>query len=187
MNRSLAYLGLVILCTLSFNTYADQFDVNISNDTVATQYLVDMGQGLFAGGTLLHQKDNGELASLDLIAQDDLRSGQYTFTAGVGGRLIGIFPKGPSNDGGVLALGGFVRYQVPQAKALSLKGEVYYGPSVTSMKKIDGVMIYNAGLDIEVIERAMLHVGYRKIHVKFDTGDTGDLDEGINLGIKLVF
>ncbi len=187
MIRILGFLSVGILSMASMLAHADTAEVNLSNDAVAAQYLIDLGQGLHGGLSALHEQDNGEMVSLDLIAQDDLRSGQHTFTAGVGGKLMGIFPKGDSNDGGSLALGGFVSYTIPQMRAVSLRGELYYGPSVTSTGEVDSVTIYIAGFDVEVIERAMLHAGYRKISVDFDNGAEGDLDEGFNVGVKLQF
>ena len=178
--------SLSIMLGFSTQANADLLDINISNDAVAAQYLVDMGQGFFAGGGLLHEEDTGEVVSLDFMAKDDLRSGEYLFTAGVGGRLLGIFTEAKGNDGGSLALGGFMSYKIPQVKALAVRGDLYYGPSVTSVDDIDGVLIYSLTAELEVIERAILHAGYRKIEVDFGAG-TGDMDEGMNVGFKLEF
>ena len=166
--------------------FADILDVNISNDAVAMQYLVDMGQGFFAGGSILHEEDAGQVASVDLMVRDDLRSGAHTFTAGLGGRFMGVFTEAKGNDGGALALGGFGKYTLPQMRAISLKGELFYGPSVTAVEDIEGIVTYTFGVEVELIERAWIHANYRKIRVDFP-GGKGDMDEGLNMGIKLEF
>lgn len=182
------FSAISIFCFLfsSLQAQADILDVNMSNDAVAVNYLVDMGQGFYAGGGGLYEEDVGSLASLDVMARDDLRSGEYAFTAGVGGKLLGIFPEGKGGDGGSLALGGFVNYTIPTIKALALHGEVFYGPSVTSVNEVEGIVWYVAGIELEVIERAHLHAGYRKIRAKYQ-GGSADLDEGLHVGVRLEF
>jgi len=149
--KHLSSVGMFCLFFASFQAHADILDVNISNDAVSANYLIDMGQGFYAGGGVLHEEDTGQVVSLDLMARDDLRSGEYTFTAGVGGKIMGVFTEGKGGDGGSLALGGFVNYTVPNLKALALHGELFYGPSVTSMNNIDGMVWYVAGIELEVI------------------------------------
>jgi hypothetical protein len=148
-------------------------------------YLVDMGQGLYGGAGFLHEEDKGEVIFLDLVAMDDLRSGDHAFTGGVGGKIIVLIPRGSRDEAGTLTLGGFVNYQIPTLRALSVQGELYYGPSVTS-NNVDGMGYYRAALELEVIERAKLHIGYRKIEAKYGNARF-DADEGINVGIKLEF
>jgi hypothetical protein len=186
MMKRFSATTLILMMGFSIQANADLLDLNISNDAVAGQYLVDMGQGFFAGGGVLHEEDAGQVVSLDFMVRDDLRSGEYLFTAGVGGRLLGIFTEQDGNDGGSLALGGFMAYKIPTMKALAIRGEVYYGPSVTSIDDIDGVIIYSLAAEIEVIERAILHAGYRKVEVDFGPV-SGDMDEGMNVGFKLEF
>ena len=177
---------LIFLSAISSQIQADLLNVNLSNDAVSANYLIDMGQGFFAGGSVLHEEDAGQVVSLDLLVKDDLRSGEHTFSAGVGGKIFGIFTEVSGNDGMSMALGGFVNYALPSVKAVSLQGELYYGPSVTSVEDVESVLYYLAGVEVEVIERAKLHAGYRKIRVKFP-GGRGNMDEGINVGIKLEF
>jgi hypothetical protein len=186
VKKHFAFLACVLLSGVSAKSHADLLDLNLSNDAVAAQYLIDMGQGFFAGGSALHEEDNGQVVSIDVLVRDDLRSGEHAFTAGVGGRLFGVIAEGDDNDGGSLALGGFVNYNLPNLRALAIRGEVFHGPSVTSMGEIDGITVYELGLDVEVIERAMLHAGYRKVRVDFGPA-SGDMDEGLNFGIKLEF
>lgn len=182
------FSAISVLCILfaSVQARADILGVDISNDAVAANYMLDMGQGFYAGGGIMHEEDTGEVVSLDLMAQDDLRSGEHTFTAGVGGKIFGVFTDGGGGDGGSLALGGFVNYTIPTLKALSAHGELFYGPSVTSVNEVDGIVWYVAGLQLEVIERARLFAGYRKIRAKYD-GGSADLDEGLNVGVRLEF
>lgn len=186
MKQISAGVVCAFLFSFSLQAKADLFDVNISNDAVAGQYLVDLGQGLFAGGSILHEEDAGQVASVDLMMRDDLRSGAHTFTAGVGGKIAMVMTEGKGNDGGSLALGGFVKYKLPQLSALAVRGEVFYGPSVTSNNDLESLLMYTAGLEVEVIERAILHVGYRKVRVDFG-GPKFDMDEGMYVGFKLEF
>jgi hypothetical protein len=178
--------SILCLFCVSFQAQADILDVNLSNDAVAINYLIDMGQGFYAGGGALHEEDSGQLLSLDLMVRDDLRSGEHAFTAGVGGKLFGVFTEGDGGDGGSLTLGGFANYTFPSLKALALHGEVFYGPSVTSTNDLEGLLWYIAGVELEVIERAMLHAGYRKVRAKYEAGSF-DLDEGMHVGVRLEF
>ena len=180
-------VGLLILASsFAMQAKADLLDINLSNDAVMMHYLIDMGQGFFAGGSILHEEDTGQVISLDLLVRDDLRSGEHAFTAGVGGKLFGVFTEGQGGDGGSLTLGGFVNYQIPTFKALALRADLYYGPSVTSMNDLDGLIYYTVALELEVIERAKLHAGYRKIEAKYEGYDL-DMDEGGHVGVKLEF
>jgi len=181
------FISTFVLSTVSLSAKADLLDVNISNDAVSASYLADMGQGFFAGGSALHEEDTGQVVSLDILARDDLRSGEHTFSAGVGGRIFGILTEVDDNDGASLALGGFVNYNLPAMKAISINSEIYYGPSVTSTNELESVLYLTAGVELEVIERAKLHATYRKIRAKFEQIGSGDMDKGVHLGIKLEF
>ncbi len=185
-SRHLHLVSLVLLFSAATQAKADFLDVNLSNDAAMAHYLVDMGQGFYAGGGILHEEDAGQIASLDVLARDELRSGEHAFTAGVGGKLFGVFTEGSGGDGGSLALGGFVNYQIPTLKALGVRGEFYYGPSVTSINNVDGLVYYTLGVELEVIERAKLTAGYRKVEAKYEGVDV-DMDEGGNVGVKLEF
>jgi len=177
---------LVLFFSVGSQVKADLLDVNLSNDAVMMHYLIDMGQGFFAGGSVLHEENAGQIVSLDVLARDDLRSGEHAFTAGVGGKLFGVFTEGSGGDGGSLTLGGFVNYQIPTFKALALRADLYYGPSVTSFNDVDGLVYYSVAVELEVIERAKLHAGYRKIEAKYEGFDI-DMDEGGNVRMKLKF
>lgn len=178
---------LVFGVVASSEALADKVGVNISNHTVAGNYSVDMGQGLFVGGGLLHEEDAGQVGSIDFIMSDDLRSGEHSFTAGVGGKLAAIVTEADGGDGGSMALGGFVDYRIPNMQAISIYGEVFYGPSVTSMNHVDGLLWYSASVEVELIDRAKIHFAYRKIEVDHELGGDFDMDEGLHGGIKLEF
>ncbi len=181
---------IVLACStvLMFNSlvaHGDEVNVNLSNDAFNANYLVDMGQGMLVGGGVLHEEDNGQIVNLDVLVRDDLRSGEHDFSAGVGGKLMAVLPDG-GEDAVALTLGGFVNYKLPNIQAVALNSEVYYAPSVTSTSDIDGIFYFTASVELEVIERAKLHAGYRKVRVRFP-GGSGDMDKGIHAGIKLEF
>ena len=65
-------------------------------------------------------------------------------------------------------LGGEARYALGTELPMYVGGVIYYAPSVLAMSDAKSFMEYRVTLDIEVIENAMITLGYRSLDTNYD-------------------
>jgi len=86
-------------------------------------------------------------------------------------------------------LGGEVSYALDTQLPMYVGGLIYYAPSVLTMSDAKSFMEYRLTLDIEVIENAMITLGYRSIDTNYEKPVARDLsyNSSFYAGFKFIF
>lgn len=185
-------LTTVLLLTASLGANAARLDVNLNQDSARFTYYSLVGGSTY-GRTemstgLLYNEDKNYLLELGLQVVDVAGSGSPGLEIGVGPKLYYMNSDTPDASGLSIAIGGMVRYNLPQVPRLALQGTLYYAPSITSTLDTSNFLEYGARVAYEILPTANIYLGFRRIRVDYTQGKgTHTLDEGGMLGMNFSF
>lgn len=166
-------------------------DVDLSSDVVRLALATPLANGnLIGSGSYLHHEDNGDLFSAGLSVAGKSKASRGQQTTGLGFKAVGFTTDEDRGDvdGAALALGGFIRHNLSDANLISLRGDLYYAPSVVSFGDADKYLEFSFRVEYELMENANLYAGYRKIEIDIkDVDGEADLDSSGHVGINLLF
>ncbi len=104
---------------------------------------------------------------------------------GVGGRF------NLAGQGGTevfaFALGGEMRYRLPQAERFALAGEFYYAPDIVTFLDARSYSTWALQAEYEILPQARIHAGYRRFEARTVGGRYVDLDKGVRVGVEVEF
>jgi len=170
---------------------ADTLGVDLSSDAAKLSFLRPLPpEGLEAGGGLMIHDDDGEIIEADLHLVDRPEPGRNALVLGIGGKLPVIMDDRRDADGAALAIGGKLRWTLPQYNRAAVAGNLYYAPSATSFSDIDGYQEYAVRGEFQILEQANVFVGYRNIELSYDGRSRGgdrDFDDGVYAGLNIDF
>lgn len=161
-------------------------DLSLSNDTARLEYdAAKVGSGLHVSASVQHHEEDGDLVGIGAHVVD-VREPDSPLYLGVGGKVFAF--KEDDFDGGALAVGGFLRYQVPQVPDLSFAGYVYYAPQVVSFNDTENLLDSDVRVQFSLLPTARVYTGYRYSRVKIeDVKKNVELEQGIHFGLKVDF
>jgi len=86
-------------------------------------------------------------------------------------------------------LGGQARYELDTVVPVYVGGSIYYAPSVLAMSDAKSFMEYRVSVDIELIENAMVTLGYRSLDTNYDKPVAKDVsyNSSVYAGLKFRF
>lgn len=181
---------IALLLGLGSAASADSLDLNLNNDAARLTFSWDARDDklTFDAGWLHHQ-DTGNVAHLGLHLVDFAASGPSAPEVGIGGKLfyIDADTTPSSSQGGALGLGGFFRYNFPQADRFGIVGSLYFAPDVVAFGDSDGYLEASVGLSYDVLRDADIYLGARYVKAKFENLPDLAMDTGLHLGIRLNF
>lgn len=181
-----ALVATVATIGMVFSGYAtaDTISADINDDAVKLEYkATNTSSNLDVNGSVLLHDEDGEIYSLGAMVEG--RSLHQSNIAGsLGGKLYLIDLEGDA-DGFALGLGGEVRIQVPNVNGLTLQAELYYAPQVLSFDDIQRHVDFTTKAKYRILDNGSVYLGYRKANIDVDDYGSGDLDEGIHIGIEL--
>ena len=90
--------------------------------------------------------------------------------------------RGPS-----LALGGDVRYRLPDLEEVSLGGSFYYAPSALALIDSEGYSDLHLFVGYEVIPNGEVYLGWRRLKNEFEDDGWVAMDDGVHVGIRLQY
>ena len=101
---------------------------------------------------------------------------------------LGMKLNGTKNFSSI-PLGGEARLSLDTEIPMYLGGAVYYAPSVLTMSDGKNFLEYRVTLDIEVIENAMVTLGYRSLDTNYDKPVAQDINYNSSFfaGLKFKF
>ena len=173
---------------LSGPALADELDFNLNDDTAKLGFaFTPEGRDWRFGGGWLHHQDNGDIGYVDGYLTGNASSGANPLTAGLGGKLLFVDADRADADGGALAVGGFLRYALPQLNRLSFGGAAYFAPDVLGFGDLGQYTEISAYAAYNVLRDADLYVGVRNIKADFDERGDVTVDTGLNVGFRLRF
>jgi hypothetical protein len=195
---------LVMTLALGGSLFAmHEAELNLNNYDVEGKLDLDMGQfndavepnTVFFGARYLrgsHQHSDAPSKDHDLydahfFVQQSL-SGNRALTLGLGTKLV--YTSISDHDYYALPIGVHADYVLPLGLPVPfiLGGSFYYAPEVLSWSDAKNYMEFRTHLDIQLIDRALLTAGYRKIDTDFDVpGGDFNFNESWFVGIKFRF
>ncbi|MEM8983512.1 MAG: YfaZ family outer membrane protein [Pseudomonadota bacterium] len=179
----LAVLGL-LMCSPALAEA--ELDLNVNDDAFRLSGGADFGRrGRWDAGVLSHQ-DRGEMVHLGAHLVDEAAS-ETPLTAGLGGRVVWLSPDGDVDDEFAVAIGGFVRYEFPNANRLSVGANLYYAPDVLGFGDLDEFVELGARVSYNVLRDADVYLGARYIRIDVDPGGEFTLDNGLIVGVQFRF
>lgn len=189
-NRNHLIAGLSAICLTSAVNIAsaDEFDFGISNETARIEYsgLVPERKGLGYSAHLLYHEDDAQVGGASLHVSGRSKASTFLQYTSLGAKVVGYdTDNGPS--GGSVALGGFIHHNLAAANLLSIRGDLYYAPSVVSFGDGEQYREIGVRLEYQLVDQASVYLGYRNIEVDFDGRNDVDIDESANIGMIMQF
>ena len=176
----------------SVSASAARLDVNLNQDSARFTYYSLIGGSTYGRTEMstgvLYNQDKNYLLELGLQVVDVAGSESPGLEIGVGPKLYYMTDDAADVTGLSIAVGGIVRYNLPQLQRLALQGSLYYAPSITSTLDADAFVEYGVRVAYEILPTASVYLGYRKIRVDYSKGNGGHtLDDGTVLGLDFSF
>lgn len=171
-------------------------EVNINNEDIEAELKFDMGQfnsqldvdSIYIGGRYIYADKKGdadELIEISYLMQKPLQK-MPDLRIGIGFKLN--YSSVHSYDFVSLPLGLEARYRLPLDTIVPLYvgSKLYYAPSVLSFSDADSYFEWKVNMDIEVIERGLITLGYRYIDTDYQRSDV-KFNRAAFVGFKFVF
>ena len=186
---ALSRLTVSTMVTVSTTALADTVDVNLRDTSAQIQYSASMGRDTLGKGELhagvLYVDKNNLLGDLGLLVKDDVGGGAPGVSVGVG--IKGLMAKAMGNDATALALGGLVRYAPFSDSRFGIIGQLYFSPNIVTFGDADRYTETGVRFEYEIIPQAAVYLGYRRVNFGLKASSDVILDEGINVGVRIMF
>ncbi len=183
--------ALPLAALISLPAMADTLDINLSGDAAKISYIRPLpSEGLEGGLGLLHHDDDGDILEAELHLVDRPEPGRDALVLGIGGKVPIVSDDARNADGAALAIGGKLRWTLPNYNRAAVAGSLYYAPSATSISDLDGYEEYSLRGEFQILEDANIYLGYRHIELGYDGDGFGadrEFEDGIYAGFNLDF
>ncbi len=191
MKRILA--GLFGVLAYSGSVCADSFDIRLGEESARFIYASEVFGGAFGPANIefgaFFNEDDDTMFHVGLVIKNDSLDNPLAITLGT--RVYyadaGNAPDQPQTDVGAITLGGEILISPDNLGGLGFALSYFAAPSVTSFMDADGFTEYGGRIEFEVTEQSSLFVGYRKIEVEREDGQTVEIDSGVMFGVGLRF
>ena len=187
-----ALLAFLPVSTLSVSTQASELDFALSKETAALELYFDTGgekstdaAKISLGG--LYNEDDDLLGFIGVVSGGTFSTSVQPYSLGVGVRLYYASIETPDVKVGALALGGNARIKFSAGIPLALVGEFHYAPKITTFEKGDSVLDTRIRLESEISESATAFIGYRTITLGLKSGIDYEVDDRVQLGVRIHF
>lgn len=189
MNKAFCQIVLVVAsCWLSSVVSAAELDLNLNDDAVRLTYAWDVpNRNLKMDAGWLNHQDRGDILHLGLHLTGEASGGAQPVLGGLGGRIVYVDADRFNTSATALALGGFLRYTLPQYDRINLYAHGYFAPDVLSFGDGEQYQEIEARVGYNVLRDADVYIGVRYASVGFDFGGDATIDNGFIVGIQLRF
>ncbi len=184
---ALAALSIALVAG-SATARADGLDLNLNDDAARLTYRRPLqSRPVEIDGSWLHHQDNGDVASIGLHLSGNSGTTQNPVNTGIGGRVYFLDADRVGADGGVLAIGGFARWKLPQANRVGIGGHLYFAPDVIAFGDAEQYFEVAVYASYEILREAEAYVGLRNVKADFEDAPEVTFDTGLHLGLRLRF
>jgi hypothetical protein len=181
---SVAVLGLCGVFGASAPLLADALRADVNDDTFKFEYdTTSANAQLDWNASVLVHDDNGEIYALgaNVAGQSVQRS---NINGALGLRMYYIDLEADF-DGLAIGIGGAISVAVPQVEGLEAQFEAYFAPGVLAFNDLERHVDISIRALYRVITNGSVYLGYRKANVDFEGIPSGDVDDGLHVGIHL--
>ncbi len=192
---------LITVCAVSaFAMHTAEININDKDLEVGAK--LDLGQfnstvepdTTFVGFTYLNgdeqnseiQRDINGYLEANFLMRREIQDSGVTF--GIG--LKANYTKANDYSFMSIPLGLELGYRIPTAIPVSLNAKIYYAPESLSILDADSFLEYRLDVNIEIIERGFIVLGYRNIDTNYDvSGISSNLNYNSSayFGFKFAF
>jgi hypothetical protein len=185
MRSLVGVAAMVLLCT---NAIADELDLSFNSDAFRFLYVHDFADNeLQSDFGILNDSDKGFVVNASLYLTGFASDGQSPIQAGVGGRTGWVDGDDSGQTGAPLALGGYLKYTLPNFNRVSIRVDAYYAPDILTLSDLEKYEDYTIRLGYNVLENADIYVGARYVKGEFDNDTDVLFDNGMHVGMHLRF
>lgn len=186
---SLRHVVALSLFAVSTTTLADALDINLRDNSAQFQYSAALGRATL-GKTEMHlgylyTSKTNSYGDFGILVKDEVSAGVPGLAVGVG--VKGLIARVKANNASAIALGGLVRYSIPDAPRVGLVASAYWSPNILTFGDADRSIETGMRVEYEVIPQAAAYIGYRKIRFGMKNSSDATLDEGAHIGVRLSF
>lgn len=181
--------GLVAVGMLAFAGAASaaELDLNFSNDAARLSGSWGLTGNLEADAGWLHNKDRGDVGHLGVRLVGLAAGGQRPIRAGLGGRLVYFDSDVRDRSGSALALGGDVRFNLPEADRIQFGAYLWFSPDVLSFGSATRYREVGGYVGYEVLRDASVYLGLRQVNANFKRTAGSNIDTGLHFGLRIRF
>lgn len=172
----------------SVQAMAATADISLNNSAARIAY------GSFVGSTggsrtqfdagLLYNNDSDTVVHTGLHLVDVVAANAPGIQVAIGGRIY--YADAASQNTLALALGGQVRFKVPQAERVGLVLHGHYAPGIVTFWDGKSFSEYGGRIEYSLMNQARIYLGYRNVSVDFGRKDTS-VDKAGHVGLAIDF
>lgn len=183
--------GALALCLAPVGALAQGsgLDVNVSGHSARAAFDTELTlSGLDLSFEGMHNNDNGNVFGVGLGLRANANPGRSPVTALIGVKALWVDPDYRGVDSGyALALGGGIKYVLPQFNRLSFGARIFWAPGVTSFSNADRYLGGAVRAGYRVLPNGTVYLSYRHVTATFENTDSLIMDNGFNIGFALRF
>jgi len=185
--------SVAVLCLCAATAGAAAFDMSLNDDSIQAQVFLPVTEDAY-GTTLI-----GVRGLYNDDHETKLLSGEVDFlgkpgdipglTAGVGMIVWGSEVGFGDNNADILSvgIGAKAAFAPPQFMGVGIDGKFFYGPKILTTGDSERVFESAVRVSYAFIPKARIFVEYQKIHVDFDGGGDGNIDDDLRIGFEAKF
>jgi len=172
----------------SSSVFAGEARLSLNGDAFRARYTHDFDNlEIKLGGGWLHNSDRGEVIDASVYLPGWVTKGKNPLRAGLGVRGVFTDADEIDQDGGAVAVGGFLDYTLPRFNRLFILAEVYFAPEVLSIGDLEQYEDYSIVLGYNMMKSADIMLGARYVKGEYDNSGSSLFDNGMNLGFRIKF
>ena len=177
--------ALVVCCA---NAVAGEIDLSFNSDAVRAIYVHDFVNSDLSGDIgFLTNSDKGEVINASIFLQGFASDGVNPVQGTLGLRSGYVSGDDSGQDGIPFAIGGALRFTLPDYDRFSIRGEAWFAPDALSTGDIDKYQDFNIRLQYAFLREADVFVGARYVNVEFSNDSEQTFDNGMNAGFNIRF
>lgn len=174
-----------IICALSQTATANKLSADINPETFHIQFdATHATNGIIYSGDLLLTTDQGKYIGVAMLTNAQVGQNPQ-LSGGFGGKIYGV--DDDYDNYGALAIGGNLKYTIPEFTDLSVSTEIFYAPTVTTTADSVSLIEFTLRAEYSMFENASLYGGVRHIEAERDNGGEHEFDSGPHAGIRIDF
>ena len=185
MKITAAVAAAFLLC---MNASAGELDLSFNSDAFRVIYAQDIEHNDLAWDAgLINNSDKGYIINASLYLTGFASDGSNPLEAGLGGRTGYVDGDNSDQTGIPLALGGYLKYTLPNLNRISIRGDAYYAPDILTAMDLEKYEDYTLKVAYNLMKQADIYVGVRYVKAEFDNDSSQLIDNGMHVGIDLRF
>lgn len=186
--RKTAILLSLLTALFCAPSFADQFDLRVSDDAIQANLAVsNMSEELLFGGGYFYKDEEEAINILDLDLHAQGRTAVGNLPSNVHLGMIASYMKEDAFKASAIALGGRININIPEAPGLSVETALHFAPDVLAFGDADAMTRGHVQANYRLIQSADISAGYRYLKAGVKEAGHRTFESGMFLGLRLKF